>query len=63
MNQTPFLKIKDACAAIGLSTYYLRNGCKDGTIPCVMSGNTYYVNMPALLKKLNAEDLQHAGEV
>lgn len=49
---TPFLKIKDACAATGLSQYYLRQGCKDGTIPHIKSGPTYYVNVPALLEQL-----------
>jgi hypothetical protein len=52
----PFLKINDAVKATGLSAYYLRNGCKDGTVPCVRSGNTYYVNIPALLRKLGAEN-------
>lgn len=51
---TPFLKIKDAVTATGLSAYYLRSGCKDGTVPCVRSGQTYYVNVPALLEKLGA---------
>ena len=52
-NNVPFLKIKDASRVTGLSTYYLRNGCKDGTIPCVKSGKTYFINVPALLHKLN----------
>lgn len=55
-QNTPFQKIKDACAATGLSQHYLRQGCKDGTVPHVMSGTTYYVNVPALLAKLNAQD-------
>lgn len=52
-SNTPFMKIKDACQATGLSMYYLRNGCKDGTVPCVKSGKTYFINVPALLHKLN----------
>lgn len=52
---TPFMKINDAVKATGLSAYYLRNGCKDGSVPCVRSGNTYYVNIPALLHKLGAD--------
>ena len=51
----PFMKIKDACAVTGLSTYYLRNGCKDGSIPHIKSGTTYLINVPALLRKLDAE--------
>lgn len=55
---TPFQKIKDACRTTGLSQYYLRSGCKDGTIPHVKSGGVYYVNIPALLAKLGAEAKQ-----
>ena len=51
----PFMKIKDACEATGLSQYYLRNGCKDGSVPCIKSGKVYYINVPALLRKLDAE--------
>ena len=38
----------------GLSRYFLRNGCKDGSIPHIKSGGVYYINIPALLKKLEA---------
>lgn len=53
--QTPFMKIKDACRVTGLSCFYLRRGAKDGSIPCIKSGNTYYINVPALLRKLGVE--------
>ena len=52
MDDRPFLKIKDAAAVTGLSAYFLRRGCLDGSIPCVLSGKTYYINIPALLRKL-----------
>lgn len=52
---TPFQKIPEACKTTGLSQYYLRKGCKNGTVPHVMSGPTYYINVPALLEKLNAQ--------
>ena len=52
--QTPFMKIKDACKVTGLSMYFLRKGCKDGSIPCVKSGTVYMVNIPALLRQLGA---------
>jgi hypothetical protein len=52
---TPFMKIKDAVSATGLSAYFLRRGCKDGTIPCVRSGSTIYINVPKLLEKLDAQ--------
>ena len=51
---TPFQKIQDACATTGLSRYFLRNGCKDGSIPHIKRGGVYYINIPALLKKLEA---------
>lgn len=52
---TPFQTIPTASKTTGLSKYYLREGCKAGTIPHVMSGTTYYVNVPALLKQLGVE--------
>lgn len=48
----PFMKIPDAVKATGLSAYFLRAGCKDGSVPCVKSGTTYYVNVPALFQRL-----------
>ena len=52
---TPFMKIGAASRATGLSQYYLRQGCKDGTIPHIKSGTVYLVNVPALLRKLGVE--------
>ena len=51
----PFQKIADAATVTGLSQYYLRQGCKAGTIPHIKSGSVYFVNIPALLRKLGAE--------
>ena len=48
----PFQKIPDACKTTGLSQYFLRKGCKDGSVPHIKSGPTYYVNIPALLEQL-----------
>ena len=53
LTVTPFLKISDACRETGLSTYYLRKGCKDGTIPHIKSGTVYLIDMEALLTKLH----------
>ena len=55
MNKKPFQKIREATETTGFSAYFLRNGCKDGSVPCVKSGRTYLVNIPALLKRLGAE--------
>ena len=52
---TPFANIKDAATITGLSMYYLRAGCRDGTIPHVKCGNKFMVNIPALLRLLDAE--------
>ncbi|RKJ38162.1 hypothetical protein D7X94_17460 [Acutalibacter sp. 1XD8-33] len=60
MEHTPFMKIKDAARVTGLSQYYLRNGCKDGSVPHVKSGTVYLVNVPRLLEKLDA--LEQGGK-
>lgn len=49
----PFQRIPDACRLTGLSTFYLRKGCRDGSVPHIKSGSTYLVNIPKLLEKLN----------
>ena len=53
---TPFQTIPDACASTGLSQFFLRKGCKDGTVPHIKSGTTYYINIPALLRQLGATE-------
>ena len=58
---TPYQKIPEACKSTGLSQYFLRNGCKNGTIPHVKSGPTYYIDVPALLEKLRGETNGHSG--
>ena len=55
MPTVPFQKIMEACKTTGLSQYFLRQGCKDGTIPHIRSGSTYYINVPELLGQLNAD--------
>lgn len=51
----PFQKIADAATITGLSQYYLRQGCRDGSVPHIKSGTVYFVNVPALLRKLGAQ--------
>lgn len=58
---TPYQKIPEACKSTGLSQYFLRNGCKNGTIPHVKSGPAYYIDVPALLEKLRGETNGHSG--
>ena len=50
-----FQKIAEACRTTGLSQYFLRRGCKNGTVPHIKSGSTYYINVPELLGQLNAD--------
>ena len=56
MSNAPFLRIKDACKVTGLSAYFLRSGCKNGTVPHIMSGTTYFINIPALLRQLGVPE-------
>ena len=54
-NQTPFMSIHDAAKETGLSRFYLRNACRSGECPHVMSGNKYMINVAALLRKYGAD--------
>lgn len=54
-TSTPFMKIGAASMATGLSQYFLRQGCKNGTVPHIRSGSTYLINIPKLLRQLDAE--------
>ena len=58
---TPYQKIPEACKSTGLSQYFLRNGCKNGTIPHVKSGPTYDIDVAALLEKWRGETTGHSG--
>lgn len=55
-STAPFQSIVDAARITGLSRYQLRNGCKSGEIPHILSGKKYLVNVPALLKQLGAAE-------
>ena len=57
----PFQKIADAVKTTGLSAYYLRQGCRNGSVPHIRSGTTYFVNIPALLRKLDADGTSVGG--
>lgn len=60
--ETPFQKIGQAAQTTGLSQYYLRRGCRDGSVPHVKSGQTFFVNVPALLRKLDVVDVEKGGK-
>ena len=61
-TSTPFMKIGAASMATGLSQYFLRQGCKNGTVPHIKSGSTYLINIPKLLRQLDAEGGAEAHE-
>lgn len=48
----PFQKIPEACKTTGMSQFMLRKMCREGTAPHIRSGQTYYINVPALLEQL-----------
>lgn len=54
-RMVPFQKIVEASRTTGLSQHYLRMGCRDGSIPHTKSGQTFFVNVPALLRQLGAD--------
>jgi hypothetical protein len=45
--------IADASRTTGLSQSYLRNGCRDGTIPHIRCGRVYMIDVPGLYDALN----------
>lgn len=52
---TPYQKIPQASRETGLSQYFLRRGCRNGTIPFIKDGRVYMINVPALLEQLDKQ--------
>ena len=50
-----YQNIVDACRTTGLSQNYLRNGCKDGTIPHIRCGRVYMIDIPELYAALESQ--------
>lgn len=48
LDSRRFLSIRDAATVTGLSQFFLRNGCRDGSVPCIKSGRKYMVDVQAL---------------
>lgn len=48
-----YATITKASKATGLSAYYLRKGCRNGTVPHIMSGVKYMIDVPALLGEMD----------
>ena len=49
---TPFMKIGAASRATGLSQYFLRQGCKDGSVPHIRSGTKIFIDYEHAIAKL-----------
>ena len=52
-----FYPINAASELTGLSRFFLRSGCRNGTIPHIMCGNKYLIDVPSLLEKRRADVL------
>lgn len=50
-----FQSIRGAAEITGLSTKYIRDGCRAGTIPHIRAGNDYRINMQLFLNDLNKQ--------
>ena len=51
----PFQTISAAARLTGLAQCYIREGCRNKSIPHIMCGQEYRVNMPLWMEQLNAE--------
>ena len=51
---TPFMSVQDAARTVGLSEYYLRQELAKGNIPHIMCGRCIKINIPALLRQMDA---------
>jgi len=57
-----FMSIKEASICTGLSQHYIREGCKNGNLPCIKSGQKYLVDIPKMLDVLRcAEDKEDSS--
>ena len=51
-KEAPLQSLSGASYLTGLSVGFLRQGCKNGTVPHIRVGKEYRVNVPALLRQL-----------
>ena len=49
------MKLNEAARVTPFSAYALREGCKAKTIPHIKLGNTYFVNVPAMMEQFDKE--------
>lgn len=60
-NNTKLASIPEAAQRTGASIFFIRQGCRNGTIPCVMAGKKYLVNMPLFMELLDKWSYQEKG--
>ena len=53
--KAPYQTISGAARITGLSQYYIRTGCKSGTVPHVKCGDEYRICMSLFMEQLNAQ--------
>lgn len=58
MKDTVCKTIAQTAKDTGLSQSYIRAGCKNGSIPCVMIGNKYMINYPLFIDQINAQSVR-----
>ena len=51
----PLQTIAHASRITGLSQCSIRSGCRAGTVPHVMAGNTYMVDVPLLIERIHTQ--------
>lgn len=51
----PFQTIADAARTTGLSQFFIRKACREGTCPHIRAGKTFMVNVPLLVQQLNEQ--------
>ena len=53
----PYQGLRVASLITGQAVSWLRDGCKNGTIPHIRVGQEYRINVPRLLEQLEAESM------
>lgn len=54
----PFQSITGAARLTGLSRYYIRCGCQDGTIPHIKVGSDFRINMGLWREQLDRQSME-----
>ena len=60
-RDAPFQSPRATAYLTGLSLQFIRDGCRNGTIPHIRVGTDFRVNMPLFLDQLNAKSIGNGG--